>query len=105
MNDVLTLFTTTYEKNEYGIDIPTNTAKEVFCDCKSVSRAEYFDAGRNGLNPQFVFTMFADDYEGEITCEYRGQAYGIYRTYRTDDDYIELYVERKGGTNGEESHD
>ena len=105
MNDVLVLFETTYTANKYGVDVPTNTRKEVFCDCQSVSRSEFFNAGRNGLNPQFVFTVFAGDYNNETMCEYRGETYGIYRTYLTDDDYIELYVERKGGTNGQESDD
>ena len=44
--------------------------------------------------------MFAADYAGESVIEYEGKTYAVYRTYRTDADYIELYVERKGGTNG-----
>lgn len=106
MNDVLKLYTTTYEKNKYGVPIPCHPepGREVFCDVRSVTRAEFFEAGRNGLNPQFVFIVFKGDYENETICEYNGETYAIYRTYITDDDYIELYVERKGGTNGEESN-
>jgi SPP1 family predicted phage head-tail adaptor len=104
MDDVIKLLSTTYEKNKYGQDIPVNTAREVFCDKKSVSRNEFFNAGRNGLNPQYVFTVFKGEYSGESICEYNGLTYSIYRTYESDDDYIELYVERKGGTNGEESN-
>ncbi len=104
MDDTIFLLATTYEKNKYGQDIPTNTKREVFCDRQSVSRNEFFNAGRNGLNPQYVFTVFKGEYQGEMTCEYNGLTYSIYRTYETDDDYIELYVERKGGTNGEESN-
>lgn len=103
MNDVLKLFTTTYEKDKYGVSKPTNVSREVFCDVQSVSRAEFFEAGRNGLNPSYVFTVFKGDYANETICEYNGLTYGIYRTYMTDDDYIELYVERKGGTNGQTS--
>ena len=105
MNDVLKLFTTTYTKDKYGVDIPTNTEREIFCNVQSVTRAEFFEAGRNGLNPDYVFTVFKGDYQNERTLEYNGLTYGVYRTYMTDDDYIELYVERKGGTNGEESDD
>ena len=96
MDDTLFLLQTTYEKDKYGQDIPLNTEREVFCKVGSVSRSEFFNAGRNGLNPQFTFTVFKG--------EYQGQSYAIYRTYMTDDDYIELYVERKGGTNGEEGN-
>ena len=107
MNDVLTLYSGAWTKNKYGVEVPPEnpTKNEVFCECHSITRNEFFEAGRNGLNPQFEFTVFAGDYNGETVCEYRGQTYAIYRTYKTDDDYIELYVERKGGTNGAKSDD
>ena len=104
MNDTLYLLTTTYTQDKYGVPKPTNVKNEVFCDKESISRAEFFNAGRNGLNPQFVFKVFKGDYQGESLCEYDGLTYSIYRTYETDDDYIELYVERKGGTNGQENN-
>jgi SPP1 family predicted phage head-tail adaptor len=105
MNDTLFLLTTTYTTNKYGVPVETNVKNEVFCERQSVSRSEFFNAGRNGLNPEFVFTIFKGDYQGELVCEYDGLTYAIYRTYETDDDYIELYVQRKGGTNGKESDD
>lgn len=107
MNDVLYLYQTTYTKDKYGQDVPTNTKAEVFCDVHSISRQEFFNAGRNGLNPQYVFSIFKGEYAGERVVEYNGQTYSVYRTYETDSDYIELYVERKGGTNGQraESND
>lgn len=104
MDDTLFFFTTTYTKNQYGVDVPTHEKVEVMCKRQSVTRNEFFNAGRNGLNPQYVFTVFKGDYSGETICEYNGGTYSIYRTYETDEDYIELYVERKGGTNGEESN-
>lgn len=104
MNDTLYLLTTTYTENAYGVPVPSCTKTEVFCERSSISRSEFFEAGRNGLNPQFMFTVFKGDYQGETICEYEGQTYSIYRTYETDSDYIELYVERKGGTNGQESN-
>lgn len=106
MNDVLILYSDQWETNKYGVQVPKKPTKtEVFCERQSVSRSEFFNAGRNGLNPQYVFTVFAGDYEGQSECKYDGQMYSIYRTYLTDSDYIELYVERKGGTNGKESND
>jgi hypothetical protein len=84
------------------------TRREVFCKVSSITRAEFFDGGRNGLNPSFVFSVFHADYEGESLVEYRGETYSIYRTYKADKskddlspDYIELYAQRKGGSNGE----
>lgn len=104
MDDTLFLLKTTYMKNKYGVAVPSQEKNEVMCDRQSVSRNEFFNAGRNGLNPQCVFTVFKGDYQGETVCEYNGQTYSIYRTYESDEDNIELYVERKAGTNGEESN-
>lgn len=86
------------------LDGITVRVKTVFCNVNSVSRNEFFEAGRNGLNPEFVFTMFFGDYEGEHTLIYNGLAYAVYRTYHGRNDTIELYVQRKGGTNGKESY-
>jgi hypothetical protein len=44
--------------------------------------------------------MFAADYEDEPIVEYNGKRYSVYRTFFGKTDSIELYVERKGGTNG-----
>ena len=99
-SEVLTLIGTTRTQDEYGIWRETPTARNVFCQVNSITRSEFFDAGRNGLNPEFMFSMFAGDYEGERVCEYRGQKYSVYRTYLGRNDVIELYAERKGGSNG-----
>lgn len=99
-SEVLTLIGTTRTQDEYGIWRETPTERNVFCQVNSITRSEFFDAGRNGLNPEFMFSMFAGDYEGERVCEYRGQKYSIYRTYIARNDVIELYAERKGGSNG-----
>jgi SPP1 family predicted phage head-tail adaptor len=101
MDAVLTLVSKTRTQDQYGMWIETQTTREIFCQVESVTRAEFFDGGRNGLNPEFQFTVFSGDYEGETVCQYDGKQYAIYRTYRVPGtDYMELYAERKGGTNG-----
>lgn len=100
MDDVIILVAETFSKNEYGVPVPIQLPREVFAEVKSVSRQEFFEAGRNGLNPQFQFTVFAGDYNGETICRYNGDQYSVYRTYWIPgSDYVELYVERKGGSN------
>jgi hypothetical protein len=47
-------------------------------------------------------TMFNGDYQGETMLEFNGRTYAIYRTYLDRNDNLELYVERKGGTNGKD---
>lgn len=101
MDNVIELLSATIERDQYGVERQTYTVREVFCQVHSVSRAEFFDGGRSGLNPEYKLTMFAGDYEGEGFVRYEGNTYAVYRTYKPDNsDYIELYIERKGGSNG-----
>ena len=101
MDAVLILVGKTRTQDEYGMWKEAPTERQIFCQVESVTRAEFFDGGRNGLNPEFQFTVFAGDYNGETVCKYEDKQYAIYRTYRVPGtDYMELYAERKGGTNG-----
>ena len=103
-SDVVTLVGYTQEQDEFGVWRPTPTERDVYCSVESVTRAEFFEGGRNGLNPEYKLTMFYADYNGEDTVVYNGIAYGVYRTFHAKTDELELYVERKGGVNrGENS--
>lgn len=99
-SDVIKLISFTKTQDKNGVWRSTPTAREVMCQVDSVTRNEFFDAGRNGLNPEFRFTLFFGDYDNESVVEYKGETYAVYRTFLTRTDKIELYVERKGGTNG-----
>ena len=101
----ITLLSTTKAQNEYGVWVETQTRREVFAQVDSVTRSEFFEGGRNGLNPEFRMTMFFEDYEGEKLLIYNENTYSVYRTYQAKNDTIELYVERKGGSNGKENSD
>ena len=100
-SDVVKLIKITTSRDEYGATRKDKQSREVFCDVASVSSAEFFRAHQNNLNAQFQFKLFRYDYEGEKLLEYDGKEYSIYRTHcpRNSDD-IELYVERKAGTDG-----
>lgn len=103
-SDVIKLISTERTQDSFGRWVMHPVEKEVMCQVDSVTRAEFFEAGRNGLNPEFRFTMFYGDYSGEEIVEYKGETYAVYRTYLRRTDVIELYVERKGGTNGIQSN-
>lgn len=99
-SDIITLYADQISYNEYGVAVKTRTGKEVFCKVDSVTRSEFFEAGKAGLNPEYRMTMFFGDYNGETLVGYNGRMYSVYRTYMAKTDIIELYVERKGGTEG-----
>lgn len=99
-SDVITLIGTTETQDVYGVWREEHTQRDIFCQVDSVTASEFFEGGRNGLNPELRFTVFFGDYSGETALIYNNQPYAIYRTYRTKTDRLELYAERKGGTNG-----
>lgn len=104
-SDVISLITVATSIDNRGVPRKVEQSEQVYCSVSSVTASEFFEGGRNGLNPEFRMTMFRYDYNGEPIVEYNGQRYSIYRTYIGKNDMIELYVERKGGTNGTSSHD
>ena len=99
-SDVLTLVSQQKTQDEYGRWVSTQTTNDVYIQVDSISQNEFYQAGRNGLNPEYRFRMFAGDYDGQTLCTFHDKDYTIYRTYLRRDDTLELYVERKGGTNG-----
>lgn len=104
-SNVISLITETKTKDTLGIYETVRTKKDVFCNISSVTASEFFDGGRSGFNPEYRMTMFSGDYNGQKILEYNGETYAIYRTYIKGTDTIELYVERKGGTNGKQVSD
>ena len=97
---IITLLAETTTKNDYGVRETTYTERDVYAQLNSITRAEFYEAGRNGLNPEFMFSMFAGDYQGERVVKYNGDAYSVYRTYFARTDRVELYVQREGGAVG-----
>ena len=102
-SDVIKLISVSREQDEFGVWRETLTERSVFCDVSSVTASEFFEGGRNGLNPEYRMKMFNGDYQGETMLIYNGKTYAIYRTYLGRNDELELYVERKGGTNGQKA--
>ena len=102
MDDLATLISCTYAPNAIGVQVPTETQTEIWVHVRSVTRAEWAAAGRQGLSPSFVLETNAANYSGQQTVIFRGVRYGIYRTFFPDgSDTVELYLERKVGvTNG-----
>jgi hypothetical protein len=93
----------TYNTDQYGVQWPTETRRKIYCNVSSVSMSEWFEGGRNGLNPELRLTMFQGDYSGEKVVEYNGARFTIYRTYKARNDTIELYCERReGNADGEQ---
>ena len=100
-SDVIKLISVTRTQDKYGQFVDTETSRQVYCQVGSITQSEFYEGGRNGLNPEYRFTVFFADYEDETIIEYKDKRYAVYRTYLARNDRLELYVERKGGTNGQ----
>lgn len=93
----LKLISYTYTTDSIGQKVAQDTSRMVYCNLRSVSRSEWMQAGQMGLKPSFQASMFAYDYNGEKEVELKGKRYGVYRTYFSANDIIELYLEEKAG--------
>ena len=96
MTDVIKLITKAITIDDYGNEEATETENTVFCEVDSITQSEFYAAANTELDPEYRFTVFFGDYNGEELVEYHGERYAIYRTYRANDN-MELYAERKIG--------
>jgi len=92
--DVIQLITE--NRTGHGVhEAVTESARTVFCTVQSVTRSEYYDALNAGIQPSLVFRLaLAEDYQNERVIRYKDLKYRVIRTYMTDDDGIEITVER-----------
>lgn len=97
MDAVCKLISKTISTDDVGFPIATETEYETFCSVESVTRAEFFNAGKAGMTPEYKITVNAVEYDGQPEVEYEGKRYTIYRTFRTDEDFMELYAEYRSG--------
>ena len=96
-NDVIQLYTVTYEKDSCGVSVPTEVLSDsIMAEIKSAGASEWFEGGRNGLNPSATLIIRRVEYNGEETVLYDGTKYTVYRTYIRGD-LIELHCEKKKG--------
>lgn len=93
----INLIGVTYSTDSIGQKTETETSRTVYCNLRSVTRQEWKNAGEMGFKPSLTATMFTYDYEGELIAEVNSKRYGVYRTYLTTNDQIELYLEEKAG--------
>ncbi|MCU4862606.1 phage head closure protein [Bacillus cereus] len=98
MNGIVFFPVVTTTTDDLGqIEVAEEFTRQVFCEKKSVSQNEFFQAGQNGFKPKCVLIVYTLDYQEEQKVQYHNKKYNIYRTYERDDERIELYCEVKTG--------
>ena len=104
MDSVLTLIRQDWDYSAEDNPDPDESGLEVPGTLGSIGREDWYNAGREGLRPGFVFTTALVNYSGEREARLGGKQYAIYRTYITGNE-IELYLEERAGVCDEDSAD
>ena len=92
MNDECSLIAIAPLVNELGIQIDeTVMATPVYCGRLSVEGKEYHDARQQGLKPEIILAVYAEEYGGQDYVDVEGKRYTIYRRYERTDGLVELY--------------
>lgn len=101
MNQIvkISLISKSYTMNDIGVPIPKESKSDVFAQVYSVSQAEFFNAGKEGLKPAAVYAVRVMEYDGQDEIEVNKQRFVVYRTFTRSDGRIELYVNKRKNTN------
>ena len=82
------------------LDTPTETRRKTYCEEKSLSMSEVYQARASGFSPVYRLVLPQEfEYRGDTLCEYRGDRYEIIREYRDEKtgDSTELTIQRVRG--------
>lgn len=81
------------------LDEPSETRRKTYCEEKSLSVSETYQARASGHNPVYRLSLPQEfEYKGETLCEYKGERFSIMRDYSDDkSDGTELTLERVRG--------
>lgn len=85
--------------NAHGVlDAPQYSKRKVYCEERSISQTETYQARATGLNPEYKLCLsHSFEYKGEKLIDFRGERYEIIRTYMDEKDGIELTIQRVEG--------
>ena len=101
MNQVIkiSLISKSHTLNSIGVTVTTETKTDVFAQAYSVTQAEFFKAGQEGLKPQGIYAVRSMEYAGQDEIEVNSERFTVYRTFVRVDGRTELYVSRRKGSN------
>lgn len=108
MDDVIRLMSRgTPTIDDDGNEVPTVEYRRAYCEIRSVTRSEFYQAAQRGLHPTVIFAISnPEDYDGEMELEWtspKGKQiiYDVIRVYNDPETgEVELTAEERIGTNG-----
>ena len=87
------------------LETATEKVRKTYCEEKSLSMTEVYQARASGFSPVFRLVLPLDfEYRGETMCRYKGERYKIIREYSDDKNpQTELTLERVRGNAAKEA--
>lgn len=93
LDDICVLIKKIYNSDDIGQEISKEIEREIFCKEKPIYNNEFFAAGQNNIKAALNLIIDAEEYEGERELLFYEQRYSIYRIFKREDDFTELYCE------------
>ena len=90
----LTLVKQSYKTDTLMNQIPEKIETIVYCNLKSITRGEFYNAASQGIKPEIVFVIHKYEYNDEKEILFEGKKYKVIRTYSKDFEEIELTCEK-----------
>lgn len=75
---------------ETGNTKTVETKKEVYCNKKSISQTEHYQAAAVGFKPQLKLEVMTFEYDEESILEFENKRYKIERTFEAKNEITEL---------------
>lgn len=91
LNDTIKLVDVVVTEDADGYETFEEKLTEVKCDSgNGVTRTEFYEAYKAGLELSAAFEMWACDYEGQKVIEHRSKRYKVERAFPTGDGAVQL---------------
>ena len=93
LDNVCKLIKKEYYQDKIGQFLAKESEREIFCKEKPIYNNEFFNAGQCGIKPSLNLVIDSEEYEGEKELVFEEVRYNIYRTFKREDSFTELYCE------------
>lgn len=102
MDSYAYLISQTYVRDSIGNQVAQECERGIYVTVLNISRAEFYSAGQQGLQPSIALKTSMYDYKGEKVVKFDGLRYSVYRTYTNfESEETELYLNDKAGVRHE----
>ena len=91
LNDTIKFVDVVTTEDADGYETTVEKLTEVKCDSgNGVTRTEFYEAMKAGLELSAAFEMWACDYGGQKVIEHKGKRYKVERAFPTGDGVVQL---------------